>query len=56
MLTVGNTEAVDEAIHVHQQSFEVKKPMMLEEYLGVQVINSKNGERPRYDNLQSSKA
>ena len=45
MLIVGNTEAKDEAIQVLDQSFEVKKPTMLEDYLGVQVIKSKYGEK-----------
>ena len=45
MLIVGNTEAVDEAIQVLQESFEVKVPTTLEYYLGVQVIKSKNGEK-----------
>ena len=44
MLIVGNTEAVDEAIQVLQQSLEVKAPTTLEDYLG--VSNQKqNGER-----------
>ena len=44
MLIVGNTEAVDEGIQV-LQSFEVKAPTTLDDYLGVQVIKSKNGEK-----------
>ena len=43
MLIVGRTGAIKDAIQVHQQSFEVKKPTMLEHYFGVQVIKSKNG-------------
>ena len=43
MLIVGNTEAVNEAIQVLQQSFEVKAQTTLEDYLGVQVIKNKNG-------------
>ena len=42
MLIVGTTEAVNEAIQILQQSFEVKAPTTLEDYLGVQVIKSKN--------------
>ena len=42
MLIVGMTKAIEDAIQVLQQSFEVKKPTMLEDYLGVQVIKSKN--------------
>ena len=45
MLIVGKTEAVNEAIQIRQQSFEVKAPTTLEDYLGVQVIKSKNGNR-----------
>ena len=45
MLVVGTTEAVNEAIHIQQQSFEVKAPTTLEDYLGVQVMKSKNGEK-----------
>ena len=43
MLIVGKTQAVEDAIQVLQQSFEVKKPMTLEDYLGVQVIKIKDG-------------
>ena len=39
MLIVGKTEAV--AIQVLQQSFEVKPPTTLQDYLGVPVIKSK---------------
>ena len=45
MLIVRKREAVNEAIQVLQQSFEVKPPTTLEDYLGVQVIKSKNGEK-----------
>ena len=45
MLIVGTTEAVNEEIQILQQSFEVKAPTSLEDYLGVQVIKSKNGEK-----------
>ena len=45
MLIVGTTEAVDEAVQVPQQSFEVTAPATLEGYFGVQVIKSKNGEK-----------
>ena len=45
MLIVGKTEAVSEAIQVLQQSFEVKPPTTLQDYLGVPVIKSKNGEK-----------
>ena len=45
MLIVGNMEAVNEPILILQQSFEVKAPTTLEDYLEVQVIKSKNGEK-----------
>ena len=45
MLIVGKREAVSEAIEVLQQSFEVKPHTTLEDYLGVQVIKSQNGEK-----------
>ena len=38
MLIVGETEAINDAIQVLQQAFEVKKPTTLEDYLGVQII------------------
>ena len=38
MLIVGKREAVNETIQVMQQSFEVKLPTTLEDYLGVQAI------------------
>ena len=44
MLIVGKAQAVKDAIQVLQQSFEVKKPKTLEDYLGVQVIKSKDGQ------------
>ena len=45
MLIVGTTQAVNEAIQILQQSFEVRAPTTLEDSLGVQVIKSKNGEK-----------
>ena len=45
MLIVGKREAVNEAIQLLQQSFEVKPPETFENYLGVQVIKTKNGEK-----------
>ena len=41
MWIVGNTEA----IQLLQQSFEVKAPTTLDDYLGVQVIKSKYCEK-----------
>ena len=46
MLIVGKREAVDEGIQVLQQSFEVKPPTTLEDYLGVQVITAKMVKEP----------
>ena len=45
MLIVGNTEDVNKAMQILQQLFEVKAPTTLEDYLGVRVIKSKNGEK-----------
>ena len=45
MLIIRKREAVNDAIQVLQQSFEVKPPTTLEDYFGVQVIRSKNGEK-----------
>ena len=45
MLSVGNTETVNEAIQILNHSFKVKAPTALEDYLGIQVIKSKNGEK-----------
>ena len=44
-MIVGKTHAVKDAIQVLQQSFKVKKPTMLEDYLGVQVIRTKDGKQ-----------
>ena len=45
MLNVGKQEAVNEAIQALQQSFEVKPPTKLEDYLGTQEIKCKEGEK-----------
>ena len=45
MLIVGKTQAVKDAIQVLQQSFEVKKPVTLDDYLREPVIKSKDGKR-----------
>ena len=42
MLIVGNTEAIDEGIQVLQQSFEVKAPTSLEDYLEVRSAGNQN--------------
>ena len=44
-LIVGNKETVNKAFQILQQSFDVKAPTTLEDYLAVQVIKSKNGEK-----------
>ena len=46
LVIVGKKKAIKDAIQVLQQSFEVKKPTMLENYLGVQVIKSKMVNKP----------
>ena len=45
MLIVGTIEAIDQAIQNLQQSFEVKAPTTLKDFLGVQIVKSKNGEK-----------
>ena len=45
MLIIGKTQGVENAIQVLQQSFEVKKPTILEDCLGVQLIKSKDGKQ-----------
>ena len=56
MLIVGTTEAINKAIQILQQSFEVKAPTNLEGYLDVQVIKAKMVKRHGWDNLPLSKA
>ena len=45
MLIIGKEEAIDAAIKVLQGHFEVKDPKSLEEYLGVQIVQSDDGEK-----------
>ena len=41
MLIIGKEEAIDDAIKVLQGHFQVKDPTSLEDYLGVQIVQSK---------------
>ena len=40
MLVIGKEEAIHDAIRVLQGQFQVKDPTSLEEYLGVQIVQS----------------
>ena len=40
MLIIGKEEAIDDAIKVLQGHFQVKDPLSLEDYLGVQIMQS----------------
>ena len=46
MLIVGKEEAIDDAIKVLQGHFQVKDPTSLENYLGVQIVQSDDGKKP----------
>ena len=52
MLIIGKEEAIDDAIKVLQGHFQVKEPMSLEDYLGVQIVQSDDGKKPGWDNQQ----
>ena len=43
MLVIGKEEAIDDAIKVLQGHFQVKDPTGLEDYLGVQIVQSDDG-------------
>ena len=43
MLIIGNEEPIDDAIRVLQSHFQVKDPTSLEDYLGVQIVQSDDG-------------
>ena len=43
MLIIGKEEAIDDAIKVLQGHFQVKDPTSLEDYLGVQIVQSDDG-------------
>ena len=45
MLIIGKEEAIDDAIRVLQGHFQVKDQMSLEDYLGVQIVQSDDGKK-----------
>ena len=45
MLIIGKEEAIDAAIKVLQGHFQVKVPTSLEDYLGVQIVQSDDGKK-----------
>ena len=45
MLIIGKEEAIDGAIKVLQRHFQVKDPTSLEDYLGVQIVQSDDGKK-----------
>ena len=45
MLIIGKEEAIDDAFKVLQGHFQVKDPMSLEDYLGVQIVQSDDGKK-----------
>ena len=45
MLIIGEEEAIDDVIRVLQGHFQVKDPMSLEDYLGVQIVQSDDGKK-----------
>ena len=45
MLIMGKEEAIDDAIKVSQGHFQVKDPTSLEDYLGVQIVQSDDGKK-----------
>ena len=45
MLIIGKEEAIDAAINVLQGHFQVKDPTSLEDYLGVQIVQSDDGKK-----------
>ena len=45
ILIIGKEEAIDDAIRVLQGHFQVKDPTSLEEYLGVQIVQSDEGKK-----------
>ena len=52
MLIIGKEEAIDDAIKVLQDHFQVKDPTSLEDYLGVQIVQSDDGKKPGWDSQQ----
>ena len=45
ILIIGKEEAIDDAIRVLQGKFHVKDPTTLEDYLGVQIVQSADGKK-----------
>ena len=45
MLIIGKEEDIDAAIKVLQGHFQVKDPTSLEDYLGVQIVQSDDGKK-----------
>ena len=45
MLIIGKEEAIDDATKVLQGHFQVKDPTSLEDYLGVQIVQSDDGKK-----------
>ena len=45
MLIIGKEEAIDDAIRVLQGHFQVKDPTSLEDYFGVQIVQSDDGKK-----------
>ena len=45
MLIIGKEEAIDDAIKVLHGHFQVKDPTSLEDYLGVQIVQSDDGKK-----------
>ena len=45
MLIIGKEEAIDAAIKVLQDHFQLKDPTSFEDYLGVQIVQSDDGKR-----------
>ena len=45
MLIIGKEEAIDNAIKVLQGHFQVKDPTSLQDYLGVQIVQSDDGKK-----------
>ena len=52
MLIIGKEEAIDDAIKVLQGHFQVKDPMSLEDYVGVQIVQSDDGKKACWDSQQ----
>ena len=45
MLIIGKEEAIDDAIKLLQGHFQVKDPTSLEDYLGVQIVQTDDGKK-----------